>query len=75
MESPDYSSFAKGYAESRPRYPAELFSYLASLVGRRSLAWDCATGSGQAALELVKHFNRVIATDVSGEQIRHAAQH
>jgi len=75
MTSPDYSSFAKEYVQSRPRYPSKLFSYLASLVERRSLAWDCATGNGQAALELAKHFERVIATDVSAEQIRHATQH
>jgi SAM-dependent methyltransferase len=75
MTSPDYSSFAKEYAQSRPRYPTELFSYLASLVKRRRLAWDCATGNGQAALELVKHFERVIATDVSAEQIHQATPH
>jgi SAM-dependent methyltransferase len=75
MTSPDFSSFAKEYAQSRPRYPVELFSYLASLVKRRSLAWDCATGNGQAALELVKYFERVVATDVSAEQIRQATRH
>jgi SAM-dependent methyltransferase len=75
MRSPDYSPFAREYAQYRPGYPAELFSRLASLVDRRNLAWDCATGNGQAALELVKHFDRVIATDVSAEQIRRAAQH
>src|SRR5574341_2011719 len=73
--SPDYSPFARQYAESRPKYPAELFSYLAALVDRHHLAWDCATGNGQAALDLVKHFERVIATDVSAEQIRHAVPH
>lgn len=75
IKPPDFSPLAKKYAQSRPTYPAELFSYLASLVDRRNLAWDCATGNGQAALELVKHFQRVIATDVSVEQIHHATQH
>ncbi len=75
MASPDYSPFAREYAQSRSRYPAELFSSLAALVDRRNLAWDCATGNGQAALELVKHFERVIATDISAEQIHHAAPH
>ena len=32
-------------------------------------AWDCRTGNGQAARELPKHFNRVIATDASAAQI------
>jgi SAM-dependent methyltransferase len=73
--SPDYSPFAGQYAQSRPGYPPELFAYLASLVDRRRLAWDCATGNGQAALGLVKFFDRVIATDISAEQIRHAVSH
>lgn len=33
------------------------------------LAWDCATGSGQAARDLARYFTRVIATDASAEQI------
>ena len=75
MKVPDYSPYAKEYAQSRLRYPAELFKYLASLVDRRDLAWDCATGNGQAVLELVKHFDRVIATDISTEQIKQATLH
>jgi ubiquinone/menaquinone biosynthesis C-methylase UbiE len=75
MTSPDFSPVAKQYARSRPQYPDQLFQYLASLTGQHYLAWDCATGNGQAALGLVKHFDRVIATDVSAEQIRQAAYH
>jgi SAM-dependent methyltransferase len=75
MRFPDFSPFAREYAKSRPGYPSELFSYLASQVDRHSLAWDCATGNGQAALGLVQHFERVIATDISAEQIQHAIQH
>jgi SAM-dependent methyltransferase len=70
--SPDYSPYARQYAQSRPGYPPELFAYLASLVDRRHLAWDCATGNGQAAAELVKFFDQVIATDISAEQIGQA---
>jgi len=75
MKPPDYSPFARQYAQSRPRYPAGLFAHIASLLNRHGLAWDCATGNGQAALQLVEHFDRVIATDVSSEQIRHATPH
>jgi len=75
MKPPDYSPFARQYARSRPRYPAGLFGHIASLLSRHGLAWDCATGNGQAALQLVEHFDRVIATDVSAEQIRHATPH
>ena len=73
--SPDYSSYAKQYAQSRPGYPEELFEYLSSLVYEHHLAWDCATGNGQAALTLVKYFEEVIATDISNEQIKNAVKH
>jgi SAM-dependent methyltransferase len=75
MPSPDYSSYAKQYAQSRPRYPEELFTHLASLVTQHDVAWDCATGSGQAAISLVKYFKKVIATDISSEQIKNATKH
>ena len=75
MQSPDYSSYAKQYARSRPRYPEELFTYLASLVEQHDLVWDCATGNGQAAVSLTKYFKKVIATDVSNEQINNAIKH
>ena len=39
---------------------------------RRRLAWDCATGNGQAARDLARYFDRVVATDASAEQIAHA---
>lgn len=75
MERPDFSPFAEEYARFRPSYPAALFEFLASLVERHSLAWDCATGNGQAAVSLADHFRRVVATDVSAEQIRRAKAH
>jgi ubiquinone/menaquinone biosynthesis C-methylase UbiE len=64
-----FSAVAKSYADFRPRYPAELFDYLAGLAPDPSLAWDCATGTGQATTDLAAHFKRVIATDASAEQI------
>jgi SAM-dependent methyltransferase len=72
---PDYSPFAGQYAQSRPGYPEELFGLLASLVKRRRLAWDCATGNGQAALGLVNYFTKIVATDISDQQINHAIAH
>lgn len=39
---------------------------------RRTLAWDCATGNGQAARDLARYFERVVASDASPEQIAHA---
>ncbi|MEM7049573.1 MAG: class I SAM-dependent methyltransferase [Acidobacteriota bacterium] len=73
--SDHFSAVADGYARFRPSYPAELFTHLASLVGRCRLAWDCATGSGQAAVALAEHFDRVVATDLSQSQIDSASQH
>ena len=70
-----FSGVANQYALFRPRYPASLFEYLASLTPSRDLAWDCATGTGQAAVVLAQHFNQVIATDASAEQIANTDPH
>lgn len=72
---PDFSPLAGRYARSRPAYPSALYGHLAGLLDRRKLAWDAATGNGQAARGLADHFERVIATDISAEQIRHAEPH
>jgi SAM-dependent methyltransferase len=70
-----FSSASERYAAYRPDYPPALFAWLASLAPGHELAWDCGTGSGQAALGLAPYFRRVVATDASAEQIRHAAPH
>ncbi len=70
-----FSKVAASYSRYRPRYPNELFHYLASLAPARSRAWDAATGNGQSALALVEHFNEVIATDASAQQIANATRH
>jgi len=67
-----FSTQAKDYSKYRPRYPQALFQYLASLVPEHDLAWDCATGNGQAALGLAPFFEKVIATDASEKQIAQA---
>lgn len=60
------------YAAARPGYPPELFDAVAVIPARRRVALDCGTGNGQAALGLARHFDRVIATDGSPEQLQHA---
>jgi SAM-dependent methyltransferase len=70
-----FSNLAQEYARYRPHYPGELFEYLASISPGHDLAWDCGTGSGQAAHGLARHFKRVIATDGSSEQIAQARRH
>lgn len=67
-----FSKQAADYARFRPHYPREMFQYLGTITPTRGLAWDCATGSGQAAVELAKVFDRVIATDASESQIANA---
>jgi SAM-dependent methyltransferase len=70
-----FSSASDRYAAYRPDYPTALFAWLAGLCAERDTAWDCATGSGQAAWGLAPHFRQVVATDASAEQIRHAEPH
>lgn len=67
-----FSKQSKEYATSRPTYPRALFDFLASLTQKRDLAWDCATGSGQAAAFLGEYFNQVVASDASARQIENA---
>jgi trans-aconitate methyltransferase len=70
-----FSAHAAHYARHRPSYPPELFAWLAAQAPARELAWDCATGNGQAALALAEHFQRVHATDFSAEQLAQATPH
>jgi SAM-dependent methyltransferase len=70
-----FSGVAGAYAEFRPRYPDALFDWLAEVAPRRDLAWDCATGNGQAAVALARLFDRVLATDASAEQVEVATPH
>lgn len=68
-----FSALAAEYASFRPRYPARLFADIAAVCPGHALAWDCATGNGQAAEGLAAHFTEVVATDASAAQI--AAAH
>jgi SAM-dependent methyltransferase len=70
-----FSKQAADYAKFRPQYPSELFDYLGGIAPQRKLAWDCATGNGQAAVGLASVFDRVIATDASEKQIANAQPH
>src|SRR6266487_1801353 len=70
-----FSVQAADYAKFRPHYPTELFDYLSDIVPGNEIAWDCATGNGQAAVALASKFRHVIATDASEKQIKNAARH
>ena len=64
-----FSTQSDFYAKYRPSYPKELFEYILSFVNNKDIAWDCATGNGQAASVLSNYFKKVIATDISKAQI------
>jgi SAM-dependent methyltransferase len=76
---PDYqdhfSKAAELYASYRPTYPPELFDWLALHAPARECAWDCGTGSGQAAVSLAEKFDLVVATDPSTSQLSRARTH
>ena len=70
-----FSTKSDQYQRYRPTYPKSLFEYLASLCPSHECAWDCATGTGQAAMQLVIHFSQVIATDASEQQVNQLPRH
>ncbi|HEU4720479.1 MAG TPA: class I SAM-dependent methyltransferase [Gemmatimonadaceae bacterium] len=73
--SDHFAASAASYASYRPSYPAALFDWLASVAPDRRLAWDCGTGSGQAAVALADYFAQVVATDPSTAQLEPARRH
>lgn len=75
MSGDHFSGHAADYARYRPDYPLTLFEWLAGQCDGHSLAWDCGTGNGQAAHGLAAHFARVVATDLSAEQVARGRPH
>ena len=75
MHTNPFATEAAQYAHLRPTYPESLFAFLSKTVASRDVAWDCATGNGQAATHLARYFGRVIATDESAEMIGQAPRH
>ena len=47
----NFSAQSKEYSFSRPTYPESLFEFLSTVTRQKTLAWDCATGNGQAAMD------------------------
>lgn len=70
-----FSDVAARYAAFRPTQPPGLVAWVAGLAPGHDAAWDCGTGSGQAAIALAEHFAHVVATDASAAQLAHAAPH
>jgi len=69
-----FSGHSKLYATFRPTYPDDLYSFILKHIKNLDAAWDCATGNGQVAQVLAKHFNQVEATDLSQQQLDNAVQ-
>jgi len=75
MERKDYfSQQSSAYATFRPTYPDALYRFIFRHLKQKVCAWDCATGNGQVARYLARHFQSVYATDISQQQINHASQ-
>ena len=71
----EYFTRAAAYAAHRPHYPAQLADWLAGLAPRRDAAWDAGCGSGQLSVLLGDRFARVVASDATPAQVRHAGAH
>ncbi len=67
-----FSEGAENYAKHRPTYPDECAKALAALCPNNNLAIEVGCGTGQFSHCLAEQFEKVIATDLSGEQIRQA---
>ena len=72
--SDHFSGHSQEYGQFRPVYPEELFFHLSHEARQHNCAWDCATGTGQAAVYLAKYFKQVFATDASENQINQTTQ-
>jgi len=70
-----FSKQSELYKRYRPGYPDELFQFLFDVCKDHELVWDCATGNGQAAIQLTPYFKKIIASDASTEQLSHASPH
>jgi ubiquinone/menaquinone biosynthesis C-methylase UbiE len=70
-----FSRQSSHYAAHRPGYPADLYEWLARQTHAHERAWDCATGSGQAAIDLAARFVHVVASDASAAQVTNHLGH
>ncbi len=67
-----FSGHSAQYAQYRPHYPEAFYSFLVQLIPERNHAWDCGTGNGQVAVALSSYFKKVVATDISANQLAQA---
>lgn len=67
-----FSGHSDLYVKARPHYPDALFAWIAGQAPARGCVWDTGCGNGQASVALAQHFEHVIATDPSAQQIDNA---
>jgi ubiquinone/menaquinone biosynthesis C-methylase UbiE len=67
-----FSGHSDLYLTARPHYPDALFAWIAEAAPAHGLVWDAGCGNGQASVALARHFEHVIATDPSAQQIGNA---
>lgn len=67
-----FAAQAKVYSQARPTYPKELVDLAVQSIHRHDLAVDVGTGSGQLAVSLSPHFQKVLALDQSPAQLLYA---
>jgi len=70
-----FGAVSQAYAAHRPTYPKRFFADFAARCPGHQRVWDCGCGSGQASLALAEHFEQVVASDASSEQLQLAPQH
>jgi len=68
----NFSTQSDDYSKFRPQYPDEMIDYIVSFVDNTTTALDVATGNGQIAHKLSRHFKMVYATDISENQLENA---
>jgi len=70
-----FGPVAAEYARHRPTDPEAFWDADVARLGPEAVAWDCACGSGQAALALAGRGVRVFATDASAAQLDASEPH
>ncbi|KAK9836473.1 hypothetical protein WJX74_001215 [Apatococcus lobatus] len=65
---------AAAYSQFRPTYPQDLYDLVLEYaqLPQQQVCLDIATGQGQAAVELAKRFERVVAIEPNAKQLQHA---
>lgn len=70
----NFSRQSSFYAKFRPVYPKSLYDFVFKHLKVQCRAWDCGTGNGQVAKVLSKYFEKVVASDISPQQLGNAPQ-